>query len=416
MNTRKLFFLVVLILSSVLLQAQSSIDLLILNKSYEKALVEIDKSLEMNPSVDLCLKKSGVLNQLQQYTNSLNCLMQALELDANNSQVMLELAEGLSILGNYQDAENYFSTVFEKDTTQLSVGAKLGRVYINLKQHKNGYDIFSCIYGQDSTNVYWNKQYAYCAHRIGKRELASKLYESVIRDNPRDKGSYINLIHTYKPSKEGNKILETIAQGLEQFPNDPDISLELANYYFRVKRYAEANMAFDSYFQQVKHSSYDIKLNHGICKYFSQDPQKAYDYFMALFTDVPNDPILMYYISLCHKKLKNYEESEKMMTWAIEGSTPDYVSEMYHHLGQIYGQQRKFDESIQAMEKAYELNPTKHEILFEIATTYEEYNSNKTLALNYYRIYLKEVGEDGENINYALTRINRLKEDLFFEE
>jgi len=89
---------------------------------------------------------------------------------------------------------------------------------------------------------------------------------------------------------------------------------------------------------------------------------------------------------------------------------------MYHSLGQIYGQQRKFSESVEALKKSVELKPDKYEVLFEIATTYEEFNSNKTLALNYYQIYLKEAGEQAENIDYALTRINKIKEDLFFEE
>jgi tetratricopeptide (TPR) repeat protein len=89
---------------------------------------------------------------------------------------------------------------------------------------------------------------------------------------------------------------------------------------------------------------------------------------------------------------------------------------MYHHLGQICGQQRKFPESIEALKKSLELDSSNPEILFEIATTYEEYNSNKTLALNYYRIYLKEAGEAGKNVNYTLDRMQRIKEDLFFEE
>jgi tetratricopeptide (TPR) repeat protein len=105
-----------------------------------------------------------------------------------------------------------------------------------------------------------------------------------------------------------------------------------------------------------------------------------------------------------------------MMRWAIEGTVPTYVSEMYHHLGQIYGSQRKFKESIEAMEKAYKLEPDKHELLFDIATTYEEFNSNKTLALNYYRLYLNETDVDSKNVNYALDRITKIKEDLFFEE
>ena len=114
--------------------------------------------------------------------------------------------------------------------------------------------------------------------------------------------------------------------------------------------------------------------------------------------------------------MKNFEEAETMMLWAIDATVPEYVAEMYHHLGQIYGQQRKFAESVAALEKSVELNPKKHEVLFEIATTYEEFNSNKTLALNYYQIYLKEAGEAGENTNYALTRITKIKEDLFFDK
>jgi tetratricopeptide (TPR) repeat protein len=130
----------------------------------------------------------------------------------------------------------------------------------------------------------------------------------------------------------------------------------------------------------------------------------------------PNDQFVMYYMSLCYKKMSDFENAEKYMQWAIDMSIPDFVSEMYHHLAQIYSQQRKYENSITALQKSNELNPGNVEALFEIATTYEEFNSNKTLALNYYRLYLKEAGESGKNVNYALDRITRLKEDMFFEE
>ncbi len=88
---------------------------------------------------------------------------------------------------------------------------------------------------------------------------------------------------------------------------------------------------------------------------------------------------------------------------------------MYHHLGQVYGNNREFEKSITAMQKAYELNNEKVEVLYEIATTYEEFNFNKTLALNYYNIYLKTAGEKAQNADYALGRIRKIKEELFFE-
>ena len=157
-------------------------------------------------------------------------------------------------------------------------------------------------------------------------------------------------------------------------------------------------------------------MNYAISCYFAKDENKALRVLSSLYHLVPNDPFVLFYMSLCNKKLANYELAENFMEGAIDMSIPEYLSEMYHHLGQIHAQQREFEESISALVKANELNPTNHEVLFEIATTYEEYNSNKTLALNYYRIYLKEAGESAKNVNYALDRITRIKEDQFFEE
>ena len=157
-------------------------------------------------------------------------------------------------------------------------------------------------------------------------------------------------------------------------------------------------------------------MNYGISSYFSGDENKAISMLEICADQVLNDPYVLFYLSLSHKKRNEFEISEQYMNAAIEAATPAYLPEMYHHLGQICGQQRKFKESIAALQKSNELDPANVEALFEIATTYEEFNSNKSLALNYYRIYLLEAGESGRNVNYALDRITRLKEDLFFEE
>jgi len=327
-----------------------------------------------------------------------------------------QTAECFAILGNNPDAINYYKQACSIAPNNLPLAAKLGRVYINLKNYKEAYQVFSGIYSQDSTMVYWNKQLAYCAFRTFNREEASALYEKVLEANPRDYGSYTNLIHTYNWKKQGGKVMATIEKGLEQFPNDSELLFERAMYLYKTKRYGPAMVNFEKYLKYTKEPPYEVLMNIGISTYFAGYEEKALERFTKLLNVNPNDPLVMYYQSLCHKKMKNFEKSQELMEWAIEASIPNYVAEMYHHLGQIYGQQRMFKESLVALEKSYELNSSKSEVLFEIATTYEEYNSNKTLALNYYRVYLKEAGERGKNINYALDRITKLKEDLFFDE
>jgi len=396
--------------------SQQNIDVLIVNKEYGKALQKIDKQLNEKPSAALYLKKGLIFQQQQDYQNAIHAFLDGLQFQPENITLMGEAAESFSMLGNNQDAVSYYEAALKLDSSNLIMAGKLGRVYINLKQYKPAYQVFSHIYSRDSSNVFWNKQLAYCAFRTFHREQAVYLYENVLEANPRDHASYINLINCYNWKKEGNQIMAVIQKGLQEFPADHELLYEEAMYLYRTKHYGPAMIRFEKYLEVEKQPDYETMMNYGISTYFAGFEPEALKIFDELFNQNPNDPLVMYYQSLCYKKLKDFEKSEKLMKWAIEGSTPDYVAEMYHHLGQICGQQRKFKESVEALQKAYEMNPDKVEVLFEIATTYEEFNSNKTLALNYYQIYLKEAGQAGKNTTYALDRIEKLKEDLFFEE
>jgi tetratricopeptide (TPR) repeat protein len=319
-------------------------------------------------------------------------------------------------LGNYQDSRSYFQKAAKLQPENLSLLAKLGRNYISLKDYKSSYTCFSDIYAKDSSNVYWNKQLAYSAFRVGKKAEAISLYEKVLLENPRDYSSYFNLIRIYDKEKEAIKILTTIETGLINFPANADFYYERSKFFFETKEYEKAKTDYENYFSAGGDSLYPVLMNYGISSYFSKDENKAISVLEICLAQVANDPYVLFYLSLSYKKLNNFEVSEAYMNAAIEAATPAYLPEMYHHLGQIYGQQRKFEKSIIALQKANELDPTNAEVLFEIATTYEEFDSNKTMALNYYRIYLKEAGETGKNVNYALDRITRIKEDLFFEE
>ncbi|HKJ79411.1 MAG TPA: tetratricopeptide repeat protein [Prolixibacteraceae bacterium] len=398
------------------MQSQEKIDVLILNRKYNEALSQIEKKLQKNPAAELFLKKGMVLNNLQQYQDAVSVYSTGLQHDPENLDLNTELAENLSLLGNYHDAVRYYQKAVQLDPHDLSVKAKLGRTHINLKNMEKAYDIFAEIYALDSTNVYWNKQFAFCSFKIGRKKQAIVLYENVIERNPRDYKTYFNLACLYS-NKEQKKAVELFEKGLEQFPDDTEMLLDFANLYFGGKQYESAVPKYESYFSAGGDSTdYKALLNYGTCCYLSGNEEKALEVLTKCYHVNPNDAILLFYMSLCNKKMNRYEKAESFMEGAIKMSYPDWLPEMHHHLGQIYGQQRKFKESVEALKKAHEFDPSNPEVLFEIATTYEEYNSNKTLALNYYRIYLLEAGESGKNINYALTRIERIKEDLFFEE
>ncbi|NQU85794.1 MAG: tetratricopeptide repeat protein [Mariniphaga sp.] len=412
-NKLILFILLLFYLPSF---AQVKVDISILNKEYDKALSEIESQLNNSPNAGLYMKQGMVFNLLQQYQHAAEAFFLATELDPNNANILEEFAEVLTKLDNHTDAIPVFKKALSINPENFALAGKLGSTYINLKDYKNALDVFTSLFEKDSTNVYWNKQYAFClAKTRGKDSLAICLYESLVSDNPRDLNLYSSIYTLYSRKKDMEKALGILIQGLQEFPGNKDLTLKVANFYFGNKNYSDAANYYKEYIESGG-SNYDALRNFGICLYFNKSEKEAIKMLDRCMEIAFNDPIVLFYMSLSHKKISDYELAEDFMQAAIEAATPSYLPEMFHHLGQIFGMQRKFEESIEALKESYGQDPSNFEILFEIATTYEEYNFNKTLALNFYRSYLIEGGENAENINYALTRIERIKEDLFFEE
>jgi len=415
---KKLLVVVIglILLAKMPVLAQQEIEMLIFSRDYQGALSLIEKEISANPSADLYYKKGLVLNSQQNYAEAILAFQNAIQTDSVNPIIMAELAENYAILGNYHDAMYWFEKTASIQPENLSLLAKNGRNYISLKSFEKAYICFSDVYTKDSTNVYWNKQLAFCAFRVGKRKQAIELYTKVLEVNPRDYSTYINLIRIFDKQKEDSLITAAFDAGFTNFPGDAELLGERARFYFETKKYDLAKPDFENYFLAGGDSIYAVLINYGITCYFTKNDSLAAQILEKCVAQVVNDPYVLFYLALSYKRMNDFDTSEQYMKAAIEAATPAYLPDMYHYLGQILGQQRKFAESIAALQKANELDPENKEVLFEIATTYEEYNSNKTLALNYYNLYLKEAGEEAKNIDYALTRMKKLKEDLFFDE
>ncbi len=101
--------------------AQRKIDLLLIEKSYDKALQEIEKELVVNPSAELFYKKGVVYKNLQDYQQALEAFLNGLQYDANNITMLEETAECFSILGNNRDAIAFYDRALQVEPNNLPV-------------------------------------------------------------------------------------------------------------------------------------------------------------------------------------------------------------------------------------------------------------------------------------------------------
>lgn len=406
----KTFILVLLILPFQLFS--QTIDELILNKKYDRALDHISKQIQEKPEAELYFKQAVIYKEQSMPLFACKSLETALFYDPQNSLYLAELGENYTSLGNIYQTVDCYRRAVDLSPKDLSLKAKLGRAYISIDDFQKAYQTFEVIHKVDSTNVYFNKQFAFAAFRNGKPDLAIRLYEQVLSENPGDFGSHLNLIAIFKRKKSAEDISRSGARALSFFPHNPTILLRQADALFELQEYEKAVFPYEQYLAS-NDSVFDVLKNYGICQYFCKNEQKAIQMLEKCYSMVPNDQFVHFYLGLAYKSLADYTRSAEYLIAAIACAQPVYMTEMYHHLGQVYGNNREFEKSIQALQKAYECNNERVEILFEIATTYEEFDFNKTLALNYYSNYLKAAGTKAKNADYALERLQKIKEELF---
>lgn len=407
------FIFLILLIYSFQLFSQP-IDELILNKKYEKALERISEKIQEEPEGSLFFRQALIYEAQSKLTDAVKSLDKALFYEPNNHIYLVELGDNYSSLGNAWQAIDAYQRAVSINPAETSFKGKLGKAFLNVDDYKNAYLTFETIFKSDSTNVLYNKQFAFAAYQMGKTDQSVGLYEQVIEENPGDFGSHLNLIAVFKRKKDINGIVHAGERALAVFPKKPTILLRQAEALFELREFEKAIYPYEQYLAE-NDSTYDVMKNYGIALYLSKNVEKALGILEDCFYKAPNDQFVNFYIGLVYKKMKDFERSAEFLNSAIQCSQAPYLSEMYHHLGQVYGLQREYEKSIDALQKSFESNPENFEVLFEIATTYEEFNFNKTMALNYYSTYLKTAGEKAKNSDYALTRMQKIKEDLFFE-
>ncbi|WP_339735099.1 tetratricopeptide repeat protein [uncultured Sunxiuqinia sp.] len=395
--------------------AQDEVDLLLLKQEYTKAIDLIDQKLQTQPSGDLYFKKSLAHKQLMDYPAAIADLDSALSKEPLTVTYLSNRADLLQALGNHHEASADFERALSLTPDDLLLKYALGKSWLYLNDYKKAHSTFAEILQVDSTNVMYKKYGALAAYKADSFKVAASLYENYLRQNPNDLTAYLNLASVYEKLKEKNRMMMTLYRAGRQFPNNRTIQLKTANASFENKDFQMAQRLYHQF--MTRHDTLlPVLLNYGICLYHNKYTEDAIEILEKCYSAAPNDVYVNFYLGVSHKRLDHYELASNYLDFAIYISVPEFHPEMYHHLAQVYGSLQEYEKSIECYQKAYDLDSRKVEVLFEIATTYEEYNFNKTLAINYYRSYLLEAGEKAENADYALDRIQRIKEELFFEE
>jgi len=123
------------------------------------------------------------------------------------------------------------------------------------------------------------------------------------------------------------------------------------------------------------------------------------------------------------------EDGVRYYKKAIELRQPDSANlkKIYIQLAELFKVLHRFDEAFDAYDMALEYDPADNTIYFKIGQAYDRNLNQKKTAIEYYEKFLSRGSTDQQLFNaeegtsksleqHVRERINRLKEDLFFEK
>lgn len=408
----RIYFVLALFLLPGFLPAQE-LEKLLLNSENDKALHQIDSLLQLNNNQpDLHLKKGIILQRKFDYTGALFNLKKAWLLDSLNKTTISELAEVNSSLGNYRQALPFYQALYKADTTSIVNALRLARSCFNLKSYDEAYRILLSACKYDSTNLYLNKQLAFSALRTGHDSLAIALYCKIIRQNPSDLNNFNNLVTLYQRNEKQDLVIETLEEALLRFPEERNLLVRSADAHFARHAYPKAIQNYENYLASGD-SVPEVIKNLGISYFYERRALEGIYLIEKYLTFKPNDPVAGLYAGLCYKELKQNDQAIAYLNFAQKIAIPGYMADIYNQMGLVYGTKKAYKKSVEYLKKAYLQDPSRSELLFKIAHTYDEWQKDKSPAIRYYNYFLKASKENTDYLRqlgkYAAERTERLK-------
>ncbi len=201
----------------------------------------------------------------------------------------------------------------------------------------------------------------------------------------------------------------------------------LAESYFRMEDFEEAVIHFGkatcngdstaSLFQKLGFSYYFIANSNAVQSegVYLLKIQEALNSFQIAFIKEDTNPVSAYYIGICYKELKKYDEAIEYFNKAVELIFPDYLTDLLTNFGAAEEYRGNLGEAITLYNQAYKFNTQKKYLLFYIASAMDRYYADRATPIIYYNKFLEE--DKSENqilLRYAKDRIESLNTELHF--
>ena len=327
-------------------------------------------------------------------------------------EVFYKMAKAYMALGNYDEALLNLESAIKSNPENTLLKYDYAKLLSATRKSNKALAVFNELVAIDPSNPNYHYELGLVLEPT-KDSLAQTHYVKAFQlDQTHQKAIY--KIGKYYLTKRKHETADSIIDiGLKTYANNIElISLKAQNYFWQ-EYYTKAITWFEKLIETGESSEFIFeKLSISYAQNY--DYEKALEYRLKALKYNPNDAVARYVIGTYYEKLNDLEKAEKYINDALLILDKPLDAE-YAKLATVLNRQKKYKESIVALKKSINEDPSNEFSHLQLAMTLQEYYADYDAKIDAFEKFKQKFPNSKLN-DYVDGYISKLKEEKFIKE
>lgn len=365
-------------------------------------------SLSLFSQEDIDIAAAQTFFDQQDYLNAIPIYEKCVLSDSLNIDCYEKLSLSAYRLGDTPKARENYLALEKIDSTNKLALSQLASIFEQDKNSPKAIKYYHKLVKYYPENPVYFRKLAQNYQAAGLLTDAFRYYAEAYKKNNRDLFTIKGISEIFISNKQYAEADSIMLKGLEIDTMNVNLHLLIAQSKYRQKVYDSTVHYLDRIKYTIDFSPYYNKM-FGYAYIQIDSFEKSIPLLEKSLVDEGSKEYAHYYLATAYYNLDNMEYALHHYNKALEEGISNNVDLYHRSLAKLYNDDNKLKEAIAHYKDAYKYGDDPL-MLFYLARASEIYYKDKSIALNYYKRYIKSKHNNSEYIDYAKERSRHLKE------
>ena len=375
---------------------------------YQTAIALLDSAAALPPDGYYLLGRA--YQELLRHDRAADAFRRA---DTADVRVLAAWGHSLDRLGRTPDALACYEQAYRRDSTDARAAMPLARLYAEADRWSEVKAIFTRLLDSDPENPFLHAQLGKAYRALDSTDAAIVHYERAHRLDPQSIEVPLSLSGVYIATGKLIAARRVMERALERHPRHPALWRRRGKVAQEEEMYDVAVEAFQNalaYGDSTAAAFRDL----GMAFYLGGDYEHAAAPLRRSYQADSTHAATAFYLGVTEQQLGRHEAALHCLSAATVLYGKDKLAEVYVQLAETHRNREDYSEAVGADRLALRLNPEKTDVLFHLATLYDEYYADPATALVHYKLFLRTGSAYPLRQAWAARRVKEIEEAEFF--